>query len=112
MQGVNLLDAAALERRKAIFGECFTHSAVDLDRPAANLRWRWMIEGEWKLLVPQPTNEPDAAVELYHVSVDPREEHNLATDQPDRVAPHAGDARPLVESGGRGALVRWRAILC
>ena len=46
------------KHRKAIFGECFTHNAVDLDDPAANLRWRWMIEGDWKLIVPDPNNEP------------------------------------------------------
>ena len=37
MPGVNLLDAAAVARRPAIFGECFTHNAVDLDDPAAGL---------------------------------------------------------------------------
>jgi uncharacterized sulfatase len=85
MQGVNLLDDAALARRKAIFGECFTHNAVDLDRPAANLRWRWMIEAGWKLIVPEPKNEPDGQVALYRLASDPHEETNLAGDEPQRV---------------------------
>ena len=85
MQGINLLDAKAVDRRKAIFGECFTHNAVNLDDPAANLRWRWMVEEEWKLIVPDPTNEPDATVELYHLGDDPHEKRNLAAAQPDHV---------------------------
>jgi uncharacterized sulfatase len=85
LPGINLLNRRALARRLAIFGECFTHNAVDLDRPAANLRWRWVIEGDWKLIVPAPQNEPDGTVELYHLANDPQEERNFAAEQPDRV---------------------------
>lgn len=85
LPGINLLNRRALARRPAIFGECFTHNAVDLDRPAANLRWRWVIEGDWKLIVPAPQNEPDGTVELYHLANDPQEERNFAAEQPDRV---------------------------
>ena len=85
MQGVDLLDDAALAKRKAIFGECFTHNAVDLDDPAANLRWRWIVEGGWKLIVPDPNNEPDGQIELYDLAADPHEEKNLAVRQPERV---------------------------
>ena len=86
LQGVNLLDAQALADRKAIFGECFTHNAVDLERPAANLRWRWTIEGSWKLIVPDATNEPGQRVELYDLARDPREKTDLADQQPEVVA--------------------------
>jgi arylsulfatase A-like enzyme len=80
MQGVNLLDEKAVAGRKAIFGECFAHESKDLDHPAASVRWRWMIEGDWKLIVPDPKNEPDSSVELYNLSDDPHEEHNLADE--------------------------------
>ncbi|MBM4154736.1 MAG: sulfatase [Lentisphaerae bacterium] len=85
MQGVNLLDEAAVKGREAIFGECFTHNAVDLDRPAANLRWRWAIEGDWKLIVPAPQNEADGVIELYNLAKDPHETENLAAAEPARV---------------------------
>lgn len=85
LPGLNLLDAKAVRARKAIYGECFTHTAVDLDRPAASLRWRWVIEGDWKLLVPKLQNEPGAAVELFNLTRDPREEENLAAQEPARV---------------------------
>ena len=86
LPGLNLLNTEAANARQTLFGECFTHNAVDLDRPAASLRWRWVIDGEWKLIVPAPQNEPTAAVELFHVSADPMEKQNLAPDQPERVA--------------------------
>ena len=84
MPGINLLDAKAVAARKSIFGECFTHNAVDLHKPAANLRWRWIIEGDWKLILPAPQNETGAP-ELYHLSDDPHETKNLAATQSQRV---------------------------
>ena len=85
LPGVNLLDDSAVAARKAIFGECFTHNAVDLENPAANLRWRWVIADNWKLIVPAPQNESNAKVELFDLSADPTEEKNLADSEPARV---------------------------
>jgi uncharacterized sulfatase len=85
MQGLNLLDEKAVRSRKAIYGECFTHTAVDLDRPSANLRWRWVREGDWKLMVPASQNEPNAKAELYNVAKDPIEENNLASSEKAKV---------------------------
>jgi uncharacterized sulfatase len=78
MQGINLLDKKAVSARKAIYGECFTHESKDHNHPAASLRWRWMIEGDWKLILPDPHNQPDDAIELYNLYDDPHEERNLA----------------------------------
>lgn len=86
LPGINLLDDAAVSARTAIFGECFTHDSRDLEEPAVSLRWRWMIDGEWKLIVPAPQNEGDAAVELYNLADDPREDRDAASDHRERVA--------------------------
>jgi arylsulfatase A-like enzyme len=86
MQGINLLDRQATASRRAIYGECFTHNANDLNNPAANLRWRWVIDGNWKLIAPDAKNEPDEKVELYNLADDPHEEKNLAGVHPQRVA--------------------------
>jgi uncharacterized sulfatase len=85
LPGINLLDAKAVRAREVIYGECFTPTAVDLERPAASLRWRWVIEGDWKLIVPAPQNEPDGKIQLYDLACDPREEHDLAATEPARV---------------------------
>lgn len=78
MQGVDLLDEKATGARKAIFGECFTHNSMDLNMPSASLRWRWMIEGHTKLIVPDKRNQPGDVVELYDIKADPDETTNLA----------------------------------
>jgi uncharacterized sulfatase len=82
---VSLTDSASLTARKAVFGECFTHNSKDLANPSASLRWRWVIQDDWKLIVPAAQNEPDAEVELFDLKADPREEKNLAGAQKDRV---------------------------
>ncbi len=84
LPGVDLLSPAAT-RRDAIFGECFTHNAVDLNNPAASLRWRWVISGNWKLILPGPQNEPTGEPELYDLHMDSSEEHNVALQHPELV---------------------------
>ncbi len=86
LPGLNLLDAAAVARRKSIFGAAFAHDIANFADPSSGLRHRWGIEGRWKLIVPHAPNLPKAKVELYDVITDPHEKRNLAERQPDRVA--------------------------
>ena len=86
MPGVNLLDEKALTARASLFGECFTHNAIDLHKPAANLRWRWVIDGDWKLIAPAKQNEPDGVIELFNLAADPHESKNLAATESARAA--------------------------
>ncbi len=96
--GINLLDETAVAARKSVFGECFTHTAIDLETPSASLRWRWVISEDWKLIVPAAQNEPNEVVELYNLKADPTEQTNLAKDQPDRV----GKLRAILDAWWRG----------
>ena len=64
----------------------FFHTARSLDDPAANLRYRWLIAGDWKLIVPNTANEPAAAVELFNLAKDPDEREHLADTEPVKVA--------------------------
>jgi len=85
LSGINLLDDAKLAARDTIFGEIFAHDIADLHRPAASLRFRWAIEGPYKLIVPDPKNEPNAKVELFNVERDPGETTDLSKERPEVV---------------------------
>ncbi len=80
LPGLNLLGAASGRGplpRKSVFGEIFEHTAVDLQKPELNLTHRWVREGRWKLIAPEA-----GAKELYDLTADPREEHDLARENP------------------------------
>jgi arylsulfatase A-like enzyme len=85
MPGVNLLDAKATSARTAVYGEIFEHNAIDITRPAANVQYRWVIDGHTKLILPNPARVPDATPELYDLKADPKEETDLAGKRPDDV---------------------------
>lgn len=82
MTGLNLLDDAALAARESITGEIFTHNSMDLEKPSASLRWRWIIDGAYKLILPDSRNEPTEKPELYLIEADPNEGKNLAAAEP------------------------------
>ena len=85
MQGVNLLDDQAVEGRRAIFGEVFEHNAVDVQRPASSLRYRWAIADDWKLILPAARVASDATPELFDLAHDPGETRDLAVERSEKV---------------------------
>lgn len=85
LPGINLLDRAALAEREAVFGDVYTHDVADVDNPTRSLTHRWVIEGWWKLIVPNPAVVPDDQIELYHLGDDPNETRNLAAENAELV---------------------------
>ncbi len=98
MPGIDLRNRTKLAGRKAIFGSLFAHTAVDIHNPVANLKYRWVIHQEWKLILPYTPNADvelklggqgvdwtkDHA-ELYQVLADPHEKEELAAKHPEMV---------------------------
>jgi len=86
LPGIDLTDRSVVVNRKRIFGEIFAHDVVSLDDPAASLQYRWVIEGPWKLILPQSKQRAEGEVtQLYDLLDDPREEKNRAAEEPQRV---------------------------
>ena len=85
-----------------VFGEQYAHNIADVDHPTRSLENRWMIDGWWKLIAPDPRNQPDAKPELYDLKNDPWEKKDLSAAQPKRVAKMLKqlDEWRLPESGG------------
>ncbi len=84
MPGLNLIQVCRNKgetSREAVYGEIFDHDVPDVERPAAGLQYRWIVRGEWKLILPAG----DEPAELYHITEDPHEARNLASEHPERV---------------------------
>ena len=86
LPGVNLLLPDAVNKREAVFGEIYEHNAVDIRNPVASLKYRWVIAGHCKLIVPNAARLPNAKLELYDLHADPTEVTNLADKDVEKAA--------------------------
>jgi arylsulfatase A-like enzyme len=102
--------------RKAVFGETFAHDVADIDQPEASLLYRWIIEGQWKLLLtydgqtgryahhhPRTEKRP----QLFDLHADPHELHNLAAEHPARVARLAAKLQEWWPITERRVVTEW-----
>ena len=79
LPGINLTDHAQVADRDTLYGEIFEHDIQSMDDPLRSLRYRWILEGFTKLIVPDVKQVPEGVPELYDLEHDPWEEHNLAS---------------------------------
>jgi len=93
VDGVDLLDPAN-QGRDAFSGAVYSHDAVDVHTPEANLEYRWRIDGRWKLILPNTARFPDRSTELYDILADPGERHEVSARHPDVVAAMTQDLTP------------------
>jgi uncharacterized sulfatase len=98
LPGIDLMPSATgvspLPDRPA-FGEVYPNDASSLGHPSRDLLMRWVRQGAFKLIVPQPTDE-DAHLELFNMAQDPEEAHNLFGDP--RHADRIQDLRRLLDA--------------
>jgi uncharacterized sulfatase len=105
MTGIDLRDRAALQKRNTVFGVDHSHDIRGVDQRVANLESRYVIKGDWKLILHNPANfpppkyagkpngkknNPEGKPELYMLMDDPHELSNLADKHPDKVASLTG----------------------
>ncbi|MBM4000917.1 MAG: sulfatase [Planctomycetes bacterium] len=91
LSGRDLLDREGLVARESVQGGIFEHDVRHMSDPAASLMYRWIVAGDWKLIVPHGERVPEGDIELYRLDRDPWESRNLAADHPDVVG-RLGDA--------------------
>jgi hypothetical protein len=85
MQGINLLDPAAVAARQTVFGSDHNVEILTLSDPTESLENRWAVRNGWKLIL--NTSGTRELYRLYNGSspVDPHETNNLATSNPQLV---------------------------
>ena len=79
MQGINLLDLVVDGKpieRNTLYGEILAHDVADLDDPTKSLQYRWIIDGDMKLILPHG----GGPAELYNLANDPHENKDLAEE--------------------------------
>jgi len=101
MSGIDLRDQAALQKRNTVFGADHSHNIIGVDKRLANLESRFIVQGDWKLILHNSANfpppkyagrpngkkgNPAGAPELYNLTTDPHETTNLASKNPDKLA--------------------------
>jgi arylsulfatase A-like enzyme len=102
--------------RTAVFGETFAHDVANIDKPEDSLLYRWVIEGQWKLLLTydgrvgryaQHHSRTERRPQLFDLLADPHEDTNLAADNPEvvaRLAAKLQDWWPVTE---RQVVTKW-----
>ena len=96
MAGKNLVEVAQgrTASHQALFGESYAHDIADLNDSTKTLLYRWVIKGDWKLLLSYDGivnrytfSHPDlgAGPQLYNLRVDPTETDNRAATNPELV---------------------------
>lgn len=90
LPGLNLLPSAcgrsSLDARRAVFGEIYPGDATSLDDPSADIAYRWVRRGDWKLITTHSHNgKPPWGSYLvrdamFNVVDDPGETKNLIND--------------------------------
>ena len=98
MEGLDLRDTEALQKREAIFGADYSHNIKNINDLTGNLESTFVVAGPWKLILHNPANFPPPSYggvrngkpwnekgqpELYNLLKDPHEEVNLVEDQPE-----------------------------
>ena len=83
LPGINVMDRESLNQRTTIFAEAYEHDIETLEDPTRSLTHRIGIQFPWKLIVPDTTNLPNEAMELFNLAQDPDEENNLITAHPE-----------------------------
>ena len=119
LPGLNLLENLKNEKpikRKGIFGESFAHDIADVENPEESLIFRWTIEGTWKLLLTYDgevnrykTTHPreEKRPQLFNLLEDPKEEVNLAEQNPKVVARLAAKIGKWWPVKQRKVLTKW-----
>jgi uncharacterized sulfatase len=100
MTGLDLRDTAALKKRNTVYGYDGNHNMRSADDRTGNMETRYIVSGDWKLLLHHPKNykastyggkfqghpaNPEGKPELYKVTDDPHEKKNLAGENPEKV---------------------------
>ena len=120
LPGLNLLPVLRTGTptpRQEVFGETFAHDIADLERPAASLVYRWVIEGRWKLLLTYDgavsaryaSSNPRTELrpQLFDLLADPHEDRNLAAANPEVVARLAARLKGWWDASPRQAQTTW-----
>ena len=68
-----------------MYATAYEHDILDINHPAESLKYRVVINGDKKLILPHPARLPGEKPELYDLISDPNERSNLAAKEVETV---------------------------
>lgn len=83
LDGIDILNENDREQRDAIFGEIYDHDFNTID---SSLQYRMVMTKPYKLILPNIGKGPEKPVQLFNIYEDPREQRNIAPENPGIVA--------------------------
>lgn len=101
--------------RDIVFGEGYAHDVANIDDPSASLLYRWCISGSWKLILfydgqtgrnARIHARDSLKPELYNLSEDPFEQHDLADEHAEIVARLTQELQEQWEPAGEVSATR------
>ena len=85
LEGLNLTDPKARERRKFVFGVCHSSHNMTFDKPDETLQYLWVASKDWKLIIRKNGLDKTRYIKLHEWDTEPHRLYRLSEDPDEKI---------------------------
>ncbi len=85
LEGLNLTDPKARERRKFVFGVCHSSHNMTFDKPDETLQYLWVASKDWKLIIRKNGLDKTRYIKLHEWDTEPHRLYRLSEDPNEKI---------------------------